>query len=890
LEAIRRQSALFTTKPIFPHFTDHSVSHSDRVADILLRLLSGFQKKESQLTDAELTIGLASCYLHDVAMQSSLGVSKKSVEKLDTDDLLEIRKRHGRIAAQWIIDSIDSSKKGTPEFPRRNLGLDHDGEIRELAPFIAEVCGNHSGEVDLPSKSHLVSHKGSKIRLLFLVHLVRLADALDSDYRRIHLRDLERWVVAPDSLVHWWRHHYVSSIEIDEKATIHVTLRFPPVLTKPYLDFFSAQVISYIDREIQSGRAIFRANDFHPYLEEPTATTDMGQAKEPLRPELAKHISKLMEPDIQNYRSPPRLEVKAETKRDRLVQKWGVIGNPWTDLPAAYGQDEFILTGDIEEKFQELQRLTAQEKGEIRVLFGTRGGGKTTFLNSIKSQYKDTAVTSYHDLGVVLTPIATPQQLYSWLFRRILEDLTNRDFEKEEPTPADFAKAMGEFHIKKPIVLVDNLDRYNQKPDVAMIKRFFELSQGVWQALKKKAVIIISATDEWKVELSSRNLNYIGKASFWNLAKFSPLEVRGLMDNRLRISGSSFGKVFSEDAHKMVHKVSQGNPREALQICSIVYEAAIRESQPIITGEFIQEKFGVELSKRVTAGIVEVSKASGAGRAALESIYGFHLAIERGAAPVDASWDLLLRLFDRPRIPHKAVPDALIHGFHRMADLRSTMVEGREERFWEPRRELRDFARALKEKEISIEEFIQVYRLRPFSPPGLSKERILESFAEFTTRKDINDQLARANDLIASVKTNPESQPLRVLMKARFALEHLLVAFLLASGTPLPGYYMADHQEGIFVNEEGIRKSKSHKRLNVEMSLLVRTVKETSNLFLRTFHEIRIIQNRAREYLRDYGSPPIFNEDDGREIAGAIIKVRDELVEIIRTKVNSGRG
>src|SRR5260221_8097219 len=54
---------------ILCHFTDHSVSHSDNVCELVDALVENLHTTNYQLSEDELIVLYSSCYLHDVGMQ-----------------------------------------------------------------------------------------------------------------------------------------------------------------------------------------------------------------------------------------------------------------------------------------------------------------------------------------------------------------------------------------------------------------------------------------------------------------------------------------------------------------------------------------------------------------------------------------------------------------------------------------------------------------------------------------------------------------------------------------------------------------------------------------------------------------------------------------------------
>jgi hypothetical protein len=54
---------------VLPHFTDHSVMHSDNLTRLIDELVTPIQETNRPLSDTELTTLYGTCYLHDIGLQ-----------------------------------------------------------------------------------------------------------------------------------------------------------------------------------------------------------------------------------------------------------------------------------------------------------------------------------------------------------------------------------------------------------------------------------------------------------------------------------------------------------------------------------------------------------------------------------------------------------------------------------------------------------------------------------------------------------------------------------------------------------------------------------------------------------------------------------------------------
>jgi tetratricopeptide (TPR) repeat protein len=95
---------------------------------------------------------------------------------------------------------------------------------RQFVDEIACVSSAHT-KTDL-TKIADRKKAGQPMRLQLLAALLRLADELDLDYRRVRLDELEQAMIPKRSKAHWWKCHYVESVDILEERRIQISFRF----------------------------------------------------------------------------------------------------------------------------------------------------------------------------------------------------------------------------------------------------------------------------------------------------------------------------------------------------------------------------------------------------------------------------------------------------------------------------------------------------------------------------------------------------------------------------------------------------------------------------------------------------------------------------------------
>jgi hypothetical protein len=219
LRSLRDSVAPILASNFLPHFTDHSVAHSDHLCELVDQLVAPMPEK---LTITEAFVIYQSCYLHDVGMHhakaNETGVvmeclkkppyAGRSWESLDLSTRQEIvRLLHFQISGEMILQSVRAAS------PPLGITLEdsyHPGKVRA-------VCVAHGFPTDSVDYKELAQDSGNT-RISLLASLLRIADILDESRRR-SLLHLEKTRDLPlDSRLHWWRHYYVSEVTIDRDS------------------------------------------------------------------------------------------------------------------------------------------------------------------------------------------------------------------------------------------------------------------------------------------------------------------------------------------------------------------------------------------------------------------------------------------------------------------------------------------------------------------------------------------------------------------------------------------------------------------------------------------------------------------------------------------------
>lgn len=207
---------------IINDFTDHGKGHSERVLDWAVDLLPILKDKTGiDLSDVERYLLLASGFLHDIGMQCDIikfPHIKKEAEALKADfvgvdfnatsssnysnDAQEkIRENHHLLTAAWIQCAF--TNRGSDPVS----GLDDAAKLIKpaLVQSLKDICMYHSKLPIIETAFEPCGYdRDARIRLI--AALLRLADELDIDYRRVPEGVHKNFRLDPGNGRYWWFH------------------------------------------------------------------------------------------------------------------------------------------------------------------------------------------------------------------------------------------------------------------------------------------------------------------------------------------------------------------------------------------------------------------------------------------------------------------------------------------------------------------------------------------------------------------------------------------------------------------------------------------------------------------------------------------------------------
>jgi len=259
VENVRRAAARLWERPAHRYAVGHGPAHANRVVAILGGLTEGLMARdEGALAAEEIYVLLAAAYLHAIGLQ----------DEVSEPDPAARQTRYPGLGAEMVYRALEEPEAAS------DLGLIEDPGLIEMIALV--VDRHHATDYPAPDYDDFPLG-GITVRPRLLTALLRLADGLDLDYRRVDLEQLKLMPVSPDEALDWWLHYYVSGVQVRDEY-VRVGYRTP----KGEVDY-AKLLPELVERRLRSDfealRSVLRPYGVKVDIAPPTAVRPMRAVK-----------------------------------------------------------------------------------------------------------------------------------------------------------------------------------------------------------------------------------------------------------------------------------------------------------------------------------------------------------------------------------------------------------------------------------------------------------------------------------------------------------------------------------------------------------------------------------------------------------------------------------
>jgi energy-coupling factor transporter ATP-binding protein EcfA2 len=260
---------------------------------------------------------------------------------------------------------------------------------------------------------------------------------------------------------------------------------------------------------------------------------------------------------------------------------------------------------------QRLDLNIEREKGNIILIVGTRGIGKSTCLEY--SRYYVNNELGYDCSRLLDIGLSIPQLLeleYNERVTFILKKIALVISKDKKDNISDVIDILNAQEKGPFFLFIDNLDRlYQNKDDLSFVQYFFQTADPILKALSKKVVIVISCAPEWNIFLKQRDLSYTNFSNSISLEPLSDDEIGKLIESRAVAQGYEIDNIIKEELLPVLRIASRGNSRSVFQFLERVIGEVDENELPIDITTF-QRVVGSELFDGSIENLREIASES----------------------------------------------------------------------------------------------------------------------------------------------------------------------------------------------------------------------------------------------------------------------------------------
>jgi type II secretory pathway predicted ATPase ExeA len=790
---IRRKLATILDNNVLPHFTDHTLEHCDRIADIARRLTEqNINRKNNQsLHRDELFVLALGILFHDVGMQipKAHGI-ETPISELSREELGQIRRNHGKVSGKIVRELADEGDEIL------HLGLT-ERNVRRFLPFAATLCENHQSSADY-DPDEVVKVGAETIRVGLITVILRLADQLDCDWRRVEIDRLDHFSIPLESILHWLVCSYIDAVTI-ENGLVEISASFHDSMTGPEIEYISHLLLRKLHDEYKAAEKTLWRNDVQVGIPEALGTTgaDFTHKKRALPQQVLELIKNELSANEPKY-VVAKPSATPEGEEIDFMSYWQVIGNPFLDRPVSYGTGKFVETKALKLMMAELGGFLKGAEGELKLVIGPRGMGKTTLFQCMDEKFSEKYDVFVIDVGEKVREVRNIADLNQLIIYSIQGKIS-----KAEPTGVteDIIEAarLG----NKKVICVDSLDRLPEEKD-SIVVDFFKAAQNTLAKLQVVSVVIFAFADRWARFLTSNELPYLGYRNQWQLSPFTTEDIIDMLNKRLKASGKSFDQIFEPNCGAILRTLSNGNPREVLKHAEAICRFGAQKKQQRITARFIHDQYEKDFDQALEALLDRFVKSSADLKKGLISIYHFYLEMERRNLDTNEGWSYLIELVETGIQPNR-IQGSFLTPLRFVSQPSGLLVGGLpSSKVSLPLPFVKALFKELKNEGYSARDFITFYGTNPVAPSAEEDDLEVRFKSPLLMGPDV-EYFEKSRQLFIATKRSP-GPAFQVISNAWDCVEDMIFAILLKANHPEVNALIAKKEEWFVEDRFGIRR------------------------------------------------------------------------------------
>ncbi|MBX8639742.1 MAG: ATP-binding protein [Thermoplasmata archaeon] len=710
------------------------------------------------------------------------------VDELTNDEYAVIRASHGK-ASGYLVREIAKGNDNILE-----VGLS-DGGVRRYLPFVATLCERHQSSVEFDPHENSPLGEGN-VRIGVLTGLLRISDELDCSFRRVDMSKIGQYGLSPESILHWLNCYYIDAVTI-ENGSVRICASYPDSISGPVISYLSENLLGKLGRELGIVEDALWDNNIKLHFPRKLQTTDSALSS--VKQGLPESVLDIIRPRLTTA-APKRVESIPSSDADIIegddwMSYWKFIGNPFIDIPMAFGSDRFVETPSSKTILSEVGGYLRGNNGELKLLIAGRGFGKTTLFQSIKSRFDSRYDVIMTDVADRISNVRTSADIYNIVCKSIYRGVTGKgeDIDSERIVEA---VRLG----NKKIICVDSLDRLPSDKDPLVVD-FFKSSQYLLSRLREVSIVVFACAERWGQFLSSSELSYVGYRNAWELSPFSTQDVQNLLERRLISSGSSYDKVFAQGCSSLFRTLSGGNPRQALILAEAICRYGAQKKQTVISKDFIIEQYQRDFDNAIGKSIDRLVLVDSEARDGMISIYHYYLEMERRGMNAAEGWNYLIELVERG-LPADKVQPSFITPLKYIAN-RSLMLSNGSS-VYAANKGLKSLFKGLRKDNYSVRDFVTYYSTNPTPPESKDDDLEVRFKSPLLLGPDIIFY-ENAREIYISLRRST-APPFQIISMAWDCVENLMFAILCKLGNTDVDALIVKKEEWFYEDKYGVKR------------------------------------------------------------------------------------